>query len=393
MALLHKESIYTSPDLNEVFTERNKIFDNIAKEYYKLGCPKEWEWLPNLKDCSYYVGVSDRSRGKTTNILLFSMCAFKAYGYSAIYFRSHLDEAKASKMKKLCQVINDFGYVSKCFNGQWDKIIYKTNLREFVFTNSETHEESDTFMRVFIIDNYLDYSGDNQCDANIFFYDEFINEYKPDTALHFFYIHKTLARERHNIFNILVGNTIDKNNPWFDELGLREILKRIKRGENKIVQTEYGTIIRFELFDSIQDGGLSLVRKITNALYYGFKNPKLSVITGDGDIWSMKAYPPITYNKGDIVVNNTIKLCYNNQWYSLTIVRNNDIGLHLNIKPFNDTIKDDYICIVDYVPKKPNEYYSFQLFPRLLLLFDLKKVFYSDNFTGNDIETFMKYIK
>lgn len=39
-------------DLRDIFKERNKIYDNIAKLYYKLGCPKEWEWLPNLKDCS-----------------------------------------------------------------------------------------------------------------------------------------------------------------------------------------------------------------------------------------------------------------------------------------------------------------------------------------------------
>lgn len=376
-------------DLRDIFKERNKIYDNIAKLYYKLGCPKEWEWLPNLKDCSYYVGVSDRSRGKTTNILLFCLCAFELYGYTSIYFRSHMDEVKASKMEKLCQVINNYGYVSKATKGRYTKIKYKRNMREFVLINEEEKVESETFMRIFIVDNYLDYSGDNECNANIFFYDEFINEYKPETALHFFYIHKTLARERHTIFNIMVGNTIDKNNKWFDELGLRETLKRIKRGENKLVQTEHGTIIRFELFAEITDNKLSLMRKITNALYYGFSNPRLSVITGDGDIWSMKSYPPIRYYPGDKVINNKIKLSYNHQVYSLTVVYNDDIGLHLNIKPYNDEVKDDMLIMVDYVPQKRNETYGFYQCDRLLNFFTMKKVFYSDNFTGNDIECFI----
>lgn len=368
--------------------DRNKKFEILQKAYYKLGCPKEWEWLPNLKDCSYYVGVSDRSRGKTTNILLLILLANKYFGWVGIYFRSHLDEVKVSKMQKLCQVINAYGYVQKIFGEQWDKIIYKKLTREFVLFNSENKVESETLIRVFIVDNWQDYTGDNEMNANIFFYDEFINEYRTDTAIHFFYIHKTLARERHDIFNIMVGNTIDKNNKWFDELGLRPVLKRIKRGENKLVRLEKGTIIRFELFDEIKEEKLKLTRRITNLLYYGFANSKMSVITGEGNDWSVNTYPPIYYFDDDVVVDNHIKILYNMQYYSLTFVYNKVLGLHINIKPFNDTPKPTDKIIIDTVPLKQNEYYGFYLF-NIEPFFTLNKVFYSDNFTGNDIHAFI----
>lgn len=185
----------------------------------------------------------------------------------------------------------------------------------------------------------------------------------------------------------MISNTTNINHPFLKELGLNEVVKKTKRGQNKLVQLKGGTIIRFEIFGNIIEEVANNTRQIVNNLYYGYDNPRISVITGQGNDWGTNAYEPIRYFDDDRVINNNIKLKYNLQCYSLTLVYNNTLGLHINIKPYNDPIKDEHILYVDHTPQNQKQLFGFPRFLRDLR--DKQKVYYSDCYTGDDIQAFI----
>lgn len=69
-------------------------WQKIRKEYKKLKCPKE-VWNPltlPLGECGYYIVLSDRSRGKTTNALLLGMIMNKIDGSKIEYVRQRREQ-------------------------------------------------------------------------------------------------------------------------------------------------------------------------------------------------------------------------------------------------------------------------------------------------------------
>lgn len=377
--------------IQEIRADRWHKWEMITKLYNTLDVPRQFKWIPNLIECDSYVGVSDRSRGKTTNSLLLGLCANKLFGWSTGYFRNTKEDGKKSNLDTLAQVINNYGYVKKLFP-QYDRIVYHFQGGYWCLLNDETGDESEPIMYKFIVDDYVTYLGRNEINCNIFIYDEFMHdEYKPDRFIHFLSLHKTISRERTDIFLIMISNTTNINHPYLKELGLNEIVKKTKRGQNKLVQLKGGTIIRFEIFGNIAEELASNTRQIVNQLYYGFNNPRVSVITGDGNDWGTNAYDPIRYFDDDKIINNDIKLKFNLQVYSLTLVRNDLQGLHINIKPYNDPLKPNHILFTDTTPKNNKEFYGY---PRFLKeLRDRHKVFYNDCYTGDDITAFINITK
>ena len=376
-------------ELKKIFEERNKINEGIRKEYDKLKVPKQFRWCPNLSDVSYLVAVSDRSRTKTTNSLLYGLIAKSKYNYDTAYIRSQKSQVTRAKIKGLFNTINECEYVKELFP-QYDRVIYKWNQKAFVLAN-ET-EESEPFLYILDVEEWEDYKSSLVLpECNIFIYDEFIGSYLPDMFIHFMDIHKTLSRERFNVFTIMLANSMNRNSPWFDEMGIRKYIPKIKKGDSKILETEKGTIIRFELFGNVTESAMGKIRNIVNLLYYGFASPKMSTITGDSLTWGTGIYPIIEYYDDDVVIYNKIKLKYNNQYYSFTLVSCEKLGLHLNVKPYNNKIKEDDIIIVTTTPTEKNETYLFTKLTFIKDLFILKKVFYSDSYTGDDIRDFVKY--
>lgn len=388
-----ENAIDISKELAEIREERDNRWKAIIRLYDTLNVPREYKWTPNMCGCDCYVGVSDRSRAKTTNSLLIGLCAYKLFNWTSGYFRNTAQDGVKANMETLCDVINQFGYVKALFP-QYDRIVYHYMGGYWCMLNSESGDESEPIMYKFIVDKYVNYLGRNEINCNIFIYDEFMHdEYENDRFMHYLSLHKTLSRERTDIYQILISNTTDINHPFLRELGLGQIAKKIKRGQNRLVQLEKGTILRFEMFGNIMEESAQKTRAIVNALYYGYDNPRISVITGEGQDWGTNYYDPIIYSPSDKVVYNNIKLHYNLQWYSLTLVNNKEIGLHLNIKPYNDPIQDNHICIVDRTPQNKHEFYGLSHFRPLVNLFNDKKVFYSDCYTGDSITAFLKSVR
>ena len=100
----------------------------INKVYRKLGVPDEFfnpTEMPLNAEIGHYVLLSERSTGKTTNVLLWSLCANKVDGITPVYVRHTHDSIAPKNLNKLVNVIVDYGYVEKLTDGVYNTLVYR----------------------------------------------------------------------------------------------------------------------------------------------------------------------------------------------------------------------------------------------------------------------------
>src|SRR5699024_9979680 len=123
-------------------------------------------------------------------------------------------------------------------------------------------------------------------------FDEFISRtgYLTDEFVLFTNVISTIKRLRNDVKIFMLGNTISKFCPYFQEMGLVHIL-----------QQPVGTIELYEYGDSGLKAAVEYVApnlhkgKKESDVYFAFNNPKLKMITEGA--WEMEIYPhlPLKY--------------------------------------------------------------------------------------------------
>ena len=102
-------------------------FTLIRKEVKKLKIPQEF-YNPikcPFEKCKWFVNLSDRSTGKTTNWILLGMIMNKLYGTTIQYIRQTNDMITPRNSKNLFDTILSCGYVEKITEGEYNTIVYK----------------------------------------------------------------------------------------------------------------------------------------------------------------------------------------------------------------------------------------------------------------------------
>ena len=101
-------------------------FRKIIKKYRSLGCPSGYFDpcnLPYDRD-KYFMICTERSSGKTTNILLFGMCAHALEGIQLQYIRQFSDMIAPKNLRQLFTTIREFGYIEKITDGKYHDLRY-----------------------------------------------------------------------------------------------------------------------------------------------------------------------------------------------------------------------------------------------------------------------------
>lgn len=315
-------------------------FRKIKKEYEKLKIPSNtyhipFEYLPYNK---YFINLSERKTGKTTNWLLLGLVMNKLYGTVICYVRENETMLAPSHAESLVNVIKTYDngrYINQLTDGKYNSMYYRW--KQFYYCNvdenGEIAEKSETPVIQFLsIDKWSDYKSTlNIPNGDLILFDEFIGKYyRVDSALHFFDLLSTIIRGRRSPIVAMLANTINLNSMYFEEFEITKEVKRLKIGEKKQIVTEKGTHIYIELID-VQKGDSA--RHILNSLFFGFKNTKMSAITG-GDLWAFENVPHILHNADgyEVIYNKLfietasellkVKYCYNDiQGYHLEVTR------------------------------------------------------------------------
>lgn len=372
-------------------------FNKIIKKYRSLQCPAGYFdpcGLPYNND-KYFIICTERSVGKTTNILLFGMCANWLEGIQIQYLRQFAPMIERRNLRQLFATIKEHGYIPKVTEGHYTDIIYQSH--GWYYCNYSDEGElldraTDPFMMCLSIDqNELYKSTYNAPKGDILVFDEFISSrYPQDEFIRFTDVCKTIIRGRTTPIIFMLANTIDRNNQYFYEMEVNDIVNSMPLGSSAETITHGGTPIYVDFFQP----GASPKKTQHNRLFFGFKNKKLGAITGND--WSITPMPHPAADDTRRILSRRFYILYEDRLINLELCRDDTNGTniiaHMATKgPYKDSIIYSMGLMMDW--RYRYKFGHTKADKLVWTLYERKKFFYTSNAVGALVEKYYQTAK
>lgn len=344
----------------------------IRKEYKKMKIPAEY-YFPlrvDWEQAGYCIAMSDRARGKTSEVLILGAIMNKLYGTIIHYIRTDKESITPMHMKDLFSTLTECGYIEKLTDGKYNGVYYFGH-RWYYCRYDEQGKREETAEDHFMICMHLSESDRLKSSYNcprgdLIIYDEFISlsGYGYSDFIRFADLTSTIFRKRLCGCIYMLSNTIDRNSPWFDELCIRDDVNIMGQGENRYIESPLGSRMFVEILTADQ----SIQTEHVNRRYFGFPNPKLSAITGRGT-WATETYqhiPPTQYTDPETgerkereirIIYNRLFVRQSGKLLKLQIVKD-ERGICVYVKPATRTYEDSWILTHGDITS-PREIFAF----------------------------------
>lgn len=352
-----------------------------------------------FNDCGWCAILSDRSRGKTTNVLLLGMLLNKLYNIIPHYIRRRSEDIANRNIKDMFNVIRecDENYIEKLTNGKYNDVVYDSRRWYYCRSNEEGIQEKakDHFMICMSIDSADNYKSTYNCPTGDFIIeDEFIplrtNLYIQDQFVNLLDIVKTVFRDRSTGCKIFcLSNVISKYSPYFNEWGCAKEVQKLKAGEYFIHQTTVGTKVMVKFMTHT----LSKKRQLANSKFFGFDNPKLGMLNNAQ--WQLKMYPhPLFRVKDTELIDKNIFVKHAEQLLQLELRLDPKIGLFVVVHNSTADLNDKPYKVVYTLETHFDKQYKFGMGNRpidnkIWNLYSRNRFYYADNDCGALLEDFI----
>lgn len=379
--------------MSDFFDVEKLDLSKALKLYKSLKIPRQYDFINRLplSSAKYFVLLSERSIGKTTSVLLFSMCAFETNGIIAQYVRSKEDMIQNKNINELFKTIRECHYIEKITKGRWNDVYY--HARKWSYCNVDengnvTEKSNQHFMFCLSTDKNEFYkSSYNAPKGDIIIYDEFIGKYyRQNEFVDFCDLCSTIIRGRTTPIIFMLANTIDPQSEYFNEMEIYDTISLMEIGQHEIVRTEKGTNIYIELLSRSED--TKTAKHNFNKLFFGFKSPRLNAITGEN--WAFDYFPHAVSGYTKIFPN--VYLEYNGRLINLEIVNYDNVGFWIIAHTATRTYDDSIIYTRD-IPADFRYRYKYgngdELDRFVWHLIDTKRIYYSNNMVGSILSHYM----
>ncbi len=342
-------------------------------------------------DAYYYVVFGERSNGKTYSALNYALEKYFKTGEQFAYLRRYGEDIRPKNLVNLFAGHVENGVIEKLSKDEWSGITYNNSKFFLTRRNEEDDIEKSKEPIGFAFDlNAVEHNKSISFPKiTTVIFDEFMSRsgYLPNEWILFLNTLSTIIRHRDNVKIIMLGNTVNKVSPYFQEMGLVHI-KDQKQGTVDVYR--YGdtnlTVVCEYTESSSKKGGKA------SDVYFAFDNPELKMITS-GE-WEIGIYPHlnIKIRPKDIVGNFFIE--YDNELLHGEIVCNeSDIFIFIHQKTTPVKNDDDVVYTTNSVEKWNYKMAMTKQRDKLsLFILDCvrkNKIFYSTNEVG---EIFRNYI-
>lgn len=311
-------------------------------------------WNPTdvpWESVAYDIELSTRSTGKTTNAILWGMVMRSLYpDFTIVLLRCREAQITEGKTKTLLDVIRTYDggrYIPQLTHGRWNDVQHDRNGRGFRYVNRDERgdvfeKDEKLFLHFIPLEKADDYKSNVTLpNADLIIFDEFIGEmYDPEYFPNLANMIVGIFRSRLSGRVCMMANTIKPASPWYRELMISKDLRQLKLGDpGRMVVTPLKTPIWLHVFDTPSEH-----RRKVHAFYFGFANPALAAIRGDGELWVFERYQKILYNRdSDQVLSQALKIDTGDELLGLDFVDTEDRGLVVNVHPVTRIHDDDIV--------------------------------------------------
>ena len=348
------------------------------------------------KDCTYNLIIGERSNGKTYATLLHCIKQYFDNGSQFAVVRRWKEDITGRRASELFTAHNANGEITKLSNGKYDGICYYAGKFYLCTYDADTGKPIYNMEDIIAYAFSLTESEHNKSVSypfiNNIVFDEFLTNklYLPDEFITFMNTVSTIVRQRTDVKIFMLGNTVNKFSPYFEEMGLKNIIKQ-----------QQGTIDIYSYGNSVLKVAVeyckSTAKSKENNFYFAFDNPRLNMITSGA--WELDIYPhlPIKYKPKDIIFTYFIE--FQEQLFQCEIVNINDnffTYIHLKTTPLKNN-NDDIIYSLNhsYLMNYSRNIYkpTNRIQERILYFFKTDRVFYQNNDVGDTVNNYLKICK
>lgn len=350
--------------------------------------------MKDYPDAYYYVVIGERSNGKTYSSLDYALQRYAETGEQFGYIRRFGEDIRKKQLSNLFSAHIENGRVSELFSGDWTGIEYtgsKFFLTKFSEESGRTEYSEEPIGFAFDLNSMEHYKSISFPKITTIIFDEFLSRtgYLPNEFLLFSNSVSTIVRLRTNVKIIMLGNTVNKYAPYFNEMGLTHIKEQkqgtvdlYKYGDSDLqVAVEYCA-------SSIHQGGKA------SDVYFAFDNPQLQMITKGS--WEIAIYPhlEIKYKPKNVAIEFFVDFDGELLHCEVIGIANYSpfIFIHKKTTPIKDENRDIVYC--QKADPRPNYRVGIQQYRDNLSKFIItclreNRIFYSTNEVG---EIFRNYI-
>lgn len=381
-----------------IIIDWGKVFSVYKRIMHKAKAPENLfdPTTAPIEKAKYFVYMSERATGKTTNWIIIGMILYVMYGIQIQYIRQSQDMTRPSIVSEIFNVILTYAngtYIREITGGKYCGIYI--HWKKAYFCNYDENGKPDDidntpFMQFLSIDLHMDYkSGYNAPTGDLLLFDEFISDtYRVNEFVDFLDLCSTVIRKRKSPIIVMLSNTIDYNSTYFKELEISKEVKKLKVGQNRIIETEKGTNVYTELIGMKP----SAIKSQINRLFYGFKNPRIAAITGGEQTWSFNPVPHIVNSDTDVIIDRSLRLDCNDILLQLDLVETEDRGLIVNVHECTKIYPDSVILTNGEIRDRQHLWgLGTGKYCKLVWSLYTRNLFYYDtNETGSLVENYIK---
>ena len=357
---------------------------------------------PILKEKAHYnIIIGERSNGKTYSVLQKIINDYAESGKQAALLRRMQEDFIGKRGAGLFEPLIDNGEIELATAGEWTSVYYFAS--RWFFCRYETDKKGNTnritaqepFMYGFALSQMEHEKGTGYPNVKTIVFDEFITRmaYLRDEFVLFMNTLSTIIRSRDDVIIFMLGNTVNKYCPYFDEMGLRHI-KEMKQGEIDVYQLKHtsGKILKVavEYCKPFEKGKKS-------DFYFAFDNQKLEMITSG--VWEIDLYPhcPYRYKPKNILFTYFIE--FDRELLQCEIVQVDDVCftfIHRKTTPLKHPDTD--LVFTTRYDARPN-YRRKLIHPhmdierKIMEFYATDKIFYQDNEVGEIVRNYLLWCK
>lgn len=358
----------------------------------KKDTPKYYS-LDNIlsKNADYNIIFGERSNGKTYAALKYGIERYINTGEQMAYIRRWREDLRGKRAENLFANHVANGLIEELTDGKFNEVFYLSNkwfLSYYDKDKNKRYPDSTPFCFGFCLSEQEHEKSSSYPNVTTIVFDEFLTRriYLPDEFMLFMNLLSTIIRQRDNVKVFMLGNTVNKFCPYFQEMGLKNV-GVMEQGTIDIYRFgEHGATVAVEYCDTI-------VKQKASNKYFCFDNQNLQMITGGK--WELAVYPhlPCKYKPKDVLFVFYIKFndvilqgniiqvgdenfCYIHQ--KTTPIKDEDnsliYSLEMNGKP---NYKRKLISNASYVESQVTRYFA------------TDKVFFQNNEIGEIVRNYL----
>lgn len=372
--------------------DKNITIDNVKSkvdtEYYDVSHIDKY-------NAHYNVIFGKRSNGKTYSVLKKIIYNYAEKGEQGAYLRRYREDFKGKRGATMFDSLVANNEIAKATDGKWTTVKFYSDRWYFATPDEDDPgrliSDSTPFAYGFSLAQMEHDKSTSYPMITTVVFDEFISRigYLPNEFVLFMNVLSTIIRQRNNVRIYMLGNTVNKYCPYFQEMGLKHI-EQMEPGRIDIYT--YGESKLKVACEYTQNHNIE-GRK--SDVYFAFDNPNLQMITGGA--WELDLYPhlPREYETKDIVFKYFID--FNDNILQCEVIEMPDCCftyVHRKTGEIKHP-ETDIIYSVEYDPR-PNHIRNIRqngsdLNRKILKFFREDRVFYQDNDVGEVVRNYLMF--